>query len=256
MGIFQPGDAGDTTVRGYVLRTAIGNFHCRLAGWRRCLLTCVAAVAVAGAVSVSFPSPALAADDDEEDSIETKFIKGLFGINDKDSINYRERPPLVVPPNLGRLPAPEANTAVTSPAWPKDPEIVERKKHAAAKKNQRRRTSEEDDRALSPAEINAYGRKPAGSTVLNPTGPQDAEADSQRAVRPNELGYKGGLFGSLFKDTSKPEVATFAKEPTRSELTQPPPGYRTPSPSHPYGLTPRQEQAKPLDYFNKRGTGE
>lgn len=238
-----------------VVQTAFAVFEFRLAGWRRGLMACVAAVALATAVSASVPSVALA-EDDEEDSIETKFIKGLFGINDKDSINYRERPPLVVPPNLGRLPQPEANNAAASPAWPKDPEIVERKKRAAAKKNERRRGSEEDDRALSPAELDVYGRKPAGSTVLNPTGPQDAESEGQRPKRPDELGYKGGLFGGLFKDKDKPEVTTFAGEPTRSDLTQPPAGYRTPSPSHPYGLSPRQEKAKPYDYINKRGTGE
>jgi hypothetical protein len=219
-------------------------------------MACLAAVALAGAASAALPSVALAADDEEEESIETKFIKGLFGISDRDSINYRERPPLVVPPNLGRLPQPEANAVVNTPSWPKDPEVVERKKRAAAAKNQRRRSSEEDDRALSPAELNAPGRTPAGSTVFNPTGPQDAESDGQRAQRPSELGYKGGLFGGLFKDNTKPEVATFAGEPTRSDLTQPPAGYRTPSPSHPYGITPRKEQAKPFDYINKRGTGD
>lgn len=240
-------------MRGQVLRSAIGKFDFGLAGWRRGLMACIAAAALAGAVSVS--SVALA-EDDEEEGIETKIIKSIFGINDRDSINYRERPPLVVPPNLGQLPQPEANAIANTPSWPKDPEIVERKKQAAVKKNQRRRSSEEDDRALSPAELDAYGRKPTGSTVLNPTGPQDAESDSQRPQRPSELGYKGGLFGGLFKDNTKPEVATFSKEPERGELTQPPPGYRTPSPSHPYGLTPRQEQAKPYDYVNKRGTGE
>jgi hypothetical protein len=219
-------------------------------------MACIAGAALAAAVSAALPSVALAADDDEEESIETKFIKGLFGINDRDSINYRERPPLVVPPNLGRLPQPETNNvATTSPAWPKDPEIVERKKRAAAKKNERRKSSEEDDRALLPSELDAPGRKPAGSTVLNPTGPQDAETDAWRPRRPDELGYKGGLFGSLFKDNSKPEVATFSGEPARSDLTQPPPGYRTPSPSHPYGLTPRQEKGKPYD-LSRRGTGE
>jgi hypothetical protein len=201
------------------------------------------------------PSVALAADDDEEDTLETKFIKKLFGINERDAINYRERPPLVVPPNLGRLPQPEANAAVNTPSWPKDPEVIERKKRAEAAKNQRRRTSEEDDRALTPAELDVFGRKPAGSTVLNPTGPQDAESEGQRAQRPSELGYKGGLFGSLFKDNTKPEVATFKGEPARSDLTQPPAGYRTPSTSHPYGLGAKREQGKPLDYFYSRGTG-
>ncbi len=227
----------------------------RLAGWRRGLMAGIAAIALAGAISVSVPSAALAEDDDEE-SVETKIIKSIFGINDRDSINYRERPPLVVPPNLGQLPRPEANAIANTPSWPKDPEIVERKKAAAAKKNQKRRSSEEDDRALSPAELDAYGRKPTGSTVLNPTGPQDAESDSQRPQRPSELGYKGGLFGGLFKDNTKSEVATFTKEPARNELTQPPPGYRTPSTAQPYGLTPRQERPKPYDYANKRGTGE
>jgi hypothetical protein len=197
----------------------------------------------------------LAADDDEEeDSIETKFIKGLFGISDRDSINYRERPPLVVPPNLSRLPQPEANSVANTPAWPKDPEIVERKKRAAVRKNSPRRSSEEDDRPLTPAELDV-GRKAGAGRVTNPSGPQDAEADGQRAVSPRELGYKGGLLNSLFKDNTKPEVATFKGEPTRSDLTQPPPGYRTPSASHPYGITPRQERAKPLD-LSKRGTGE
>jgi hypothetical protein len=228
----------------------------RLAGWRRGLMAGIAAVALAGAISVSAPSVALANDDDDEESLETKFIKGLFGINNGGSIDYRERPPLVVPPNLGQLPRPEASAVANTPAWPKDPEIVERKKRAAAKKNQKRRSSEDDDRALSPAELNAYGRAAPGSSAPNPTGPQDAESDSQRAQRPSELGYKGGLFGGLFKDNTKPEVATFTNEPTRNELTQPPAGYRTPSASHPYGLTPRQERGKPYDYVNKRGTGE
>jgi hypothetical protein len=99
------------------------------------------------------------------------------------------------------------------------------------------------------------GRKAGAGRVENATGPQDAESDGRRPVRPSELGYKGGLLGGLFKDNSKPEVATFKSEPTRSDLTMPPPGYQTPSAAHPYGLTPRREKAKPLD-ASTRGTGE
>jgi hypothetical protein len=32
------------------------------------------------------------------------------------------------------------------------------------------------------------------------------------------------------------ERATFTREPARGSLTEPPPGYRTPSPAQPYGL--------------------
>lgn len=230
-------------------------FDFRLSGWRRGLLACLTAVTLATAISASVPSVALANDDDEEEeSFESKFFKKLFGINESGSINYRERPPLVVPPNLDRLPAPEAN-AVNAPSWPKDPEVVERKQRAAARRNQKHRTSEEDDRPLTPAELE-MGRKAGAGRIGNPTGPQDAESEGQRVYRPGELGYKGGLFGSLLKDNSKPEIATFKGEPQRSDLTQPPTGYQTPSPAHPYGLTPRKEQAKPLDYLNKRGTGD
>jgi hypothetical protein len=218
-------------------------------------MACLAAVALLTAISVCVPSVALAADEEEEESLESKFFKKLFGINDRDSINYRERPPLVVPPNLGRLPQPEnGNVATTSPAWPKDPEIVERKKRAAITRNTPRRTSEDDDRPLTPAELEK-GRKAGAGRVANPAGPQDAEADGARRVAPSELGYKGGLFGSLFKDNSKPEVATFSNEPSRTDLTQPPPGYQTPSGAQPYGLTSRQEKGKPLDISN-RGTGD
>ncbi len=199
-------------------------------------------------------SPALAADDDEEESIETKFIKTLLGIGNQDSIDYRERPPLVVPPNLNRLPTPEANALVNSPAWPKDPEVVERKRRKEAAKTQRRKSFEEEARALTPAELDVVGRARAGSQRPNPTGPQDAETDGARMLRPSELGSKGNFLADLFKDTSKPETATFTKEPERDSLVQPPAGYRTPSPNHPYGISPKQEKAKPFDYFNNVGT--
>jgi hypothetical protein len=37
---------------------------------------------------------------------------------------------------------------------------------------------------------------------------------------------------------SKEEYGTFAGEPVRADLTDPPQGYRTPSPSQPYGISP------------------
>lgn len=217
-------------------------------------MTCAAALSVALVLSGPLSSQLRAADDDEEESIETKFIKGLLGINNRDAINYRERAPLVVPPDLNRLPAPETNALVNSASWPKNPEEVERKKRAAAQKNTRRRSVEDDNRALTPAELNVVGPKAGAGRAPTPTGPQDAETEGWRMMRPNELGTKGNLLGGLFKDTSKPEVATFDREPSRADLTQPPPGYRTPSPAHPYGISPRQEQAKPFDLL-RRGEG-
>jgi len=224
--------------------------------WRQRLAMSLAVFTVALAMSSAIAPKAYAADDDEEeDSIETKIIKGIFGINDKDKIDYRERPPLVVPPNVNNLPPPETNAVNTTPAWPKNPEEVERKKRQQANKNQRRKTFEEEARALTPAELDAPGRAARGSSRPNPTGPQDSEGADNRALRPGELGYKGGLLGNLLKDNTKPESATFTKEPDRTDLTQPPPGYQTPSSAQVYGISPRKEQAKPYDWINNHGTG-
>lgn len=242
------------------MRKRIDSFSNRFSSlaplWRRRLALSVAVFTVALAASSAIAPKAYAADDDDEDTIETKFIKGLLGINDKDKIDYRERPPLVVPPSIGTLPAPETSAVNNTPAWPKDPEIVERTKRQKANKTQKRRTPEEEARALTPAELDAPGRAARGSSQANPTGPQDSEGPDARALRPNELGAKGSLLGKLFSDNTKPESATFTKEPTRTDLTQPPPGYQTPSTGQVYGISPKQEQAKPFDWINKHGTGE
>ena len=68
-----------------------------------------------------------------------------------------------------------------------------------------------------------------------------------------ELGSKsffniGGLMGK------KQETATFTREPQRGSLTEPPPGYRTPSPAHPYGLgVAKPEAINPMDTSQMRG---
>ena len=49
---------------------------------------------------------------------------------ERPAINYRERPPLVLPPK-GTLPPPQASLREADPAWPKDPEAVVRARAAA-----------------------------------------------------------------------------------------------------------------------------
>ena len=68
----------------------------------------------------------------------------------------------------------------------------------------------------------------------------DGEASN---LAPSQLGYFGGLFSwPGFGFGEKEEYGTFKKEPPRRSLTDPPIGYRTPSPAQPYGIaksTPR-----------------
>jgi hypothetical protein len=200
-------------------------------------------VCFAGALMVSFGSvaPAYAADDDEE-PFELQFLKKMFGITEQAGIDYRERSPLVVPPTRN-LPSPEtASAAESNPAWPKDPEKTPKKKTPKISATD----SQVAGKPISPYELDK-GRK-AGAGLEPSNG-----SDGGKALSPSELGYKGGLFSTLFKDQDKGEVAKFEGEAPRTTLTAPPTGYMTPSPNQPYGLSAKKEAPKPYK-LEDRGT--
>lgn len=184
-------------------------------------------------------APAWAADDDDDPSFEERVMRNILsgmGVNTgKGRIEYRERSPLVIPPSMD-LPPPDTTKLSSNPAWPKDPEIAERKKKAASKRQRPQAISELGDpgRPLTPSEMKQGGLAGAGQvSVPAETGPL-TDLDIGRPLRPSELGYKGGVFRSLFK--YKEEEVKFTGEPARTSLTQPPPGYMTPSAAQPYAL--------------------
>ena len=55
------------------------------------------------------------------------------------------------------------------------------------------------------------------------------------------------MFGNVFNG-KKEESAKFTGEPPRSSLTDPPPGYQTPSPDQPYGIG-KNATPKATDYY-------
>jgi hypothetical protein len=200
----------------------------------------------AGALMLSLGGGAPAyAGDDEEEAPELTFLKKMFGITDQAAIDYRERSPLVVPPTRN-LPSPETVSAESNPAWPKDPEKTPKKK-----KEPRLSVTDQQiaGNPISPYELDKGRKSGAG---LEPTS---ASAANERGapLSPSELGYKGGLFGGLFKDQDKGEIAKFEGEAPRNSLTAPPTGYMTPSPNHPYGLSAKKEAPKPYK-LEDRGT--
>ena len=71
-------------------------------------------------------------------------------------------------------------------------------------------------------------------------------------MKPSALGFNGWTWNSLFG--SQPESATFKSEPPRDSLTEPPPGYRTPAPGQPYGISKDKTPQQAYDFFNKHGT--
>jgi hypothetical protein len=203
-----------------------------------------------GIVLVIAGGTAVFAGDDEDDDLpDTKFIKGLLrGIGLRNGqeagIEYKERPPLVVPPSRD-LPPPVAagSLTVNNPAWPADPD---EKKRAAARKAKAERKPYDAYKSgdpLKPSEL-AAGR------TNNPAVKSGEGPDHSPEMTPSQLGYTGGLWNSIlglgktFTGEKDIETATFAHEPPRNYLTDPPRGYRTPSANQPYGINAKAEAEK------------
>ncbi len=185
---------------------------------------------------------ARAQEDDEEDdkTFEEKIIEGIMGglgatNMENKGIDYRERSPLVVPPKLD-LPPPASAAEVNAPNWPKDPDETRRKAAIAARKKEKKVDPTEAARPLSPSEMN-IGRTAARARTNN--DPVQPGVSNNPILSPSQLGFTGGL-SQIFGGGNKTETAQFKGEPTRDSLTQPPPGYQTPSPNFAYGTGPKE----------------
>jgi hypothetical protein len=214
-----------------------------------------------GIVVLAVYAPGTArAQDSEPDSIwnlDRRVFKGFMngiGLRDgtESTIEYRERSPLVVPPNRN-LPPPQANAKAPNPAWPKDPD--------AQRKEVKRKTAAMPDSSI---ERNASillpsALDPFGTTASVPSKPRGGGStttmspDAGNIASPSQLGYFGGL-SEMFSlqglgfgvGAPKEEVGVFTNEPPRTNLTAPPVGYQTPSAAQPYGVVNRPEYAKPV----------
>ena len=210
-----------------------------------------AIAAVALAMAVALGAAGARAEDDEDVPLDTKllrqFMKDLGLQRDGQPIDYHERAPLVVPPSRN-LPPPRSEEEVTAktPAWPKDPDVTQRKQAAAAEKARLKGnvSAEEQQRALRPDELDKPGRAAKG-TDKKGTG-QTAE-DTAKPLTPSQLGTDTKkLFGSIVSSfgAAAPESEPFTGEPTRDSMTAPPAGYQTPSPNYPYGLGIQPDKRK------------
>jgi len=200
-------------------------------------------------MAASSAGPAWAGDDQAQNSeedgdwIDTKIVKGiLHGLGLKNTtepgINYHERSPLVVPPTRD-LPTPQTSrSALPDPAWPKDRDMTPRK---VVKRKDSKPVSEaeqEDMRQLRPDELAT--RKADQPKTSKTDGP--ARDTTGQQLTPSQLGSPGWSLGKLFD--RGPEVVEFKEEPTRSSLTEPPAGLRTPSPKYTYGVKNSMDPTK------------
>jgi len=226
---------------------------------------------VLGAALLAAGNPAHAGDDLEQalDAPTKMFDRVLEGLGlRKDGeamINYQERAPLVIPPSRA-LPPPERSDAViaNNPAWPKDPDVQQRKAEAEKQKKNTLTASEQslhDSYPLRPAEMTP-GPKPRAARRSPPPDTSQASGYGYGdKLSSTQLGFKGNLFDIMFgKDKNKDggDVANFTKEPPRTALTEPPPGYQTPSPEQPYGVGKDLPPPAPTsrDYVTNHPAGE
>ncbi|MCW5683415.1 MAG: hypothetical protein KIT85_03395 [Pseudolabrys sp.] len=213
--------------------------------WRLSLRAVLLATAT---LAVLVPTmAAYAADGDDDEDFDNKIFRNVLeglGLRSSDKgINYRERSPLVVPPNLTALPAPEAAAGNAPANWPVDQDVKRAKAEKAAKRSARYLQGDsvmEDGRVLRPDEMARSGRA---------TGKRDesqitTKEESERPSKPSALGYVGNIFSDAFKSGNEQDVVVFRGEPARESLTEPPVGYQTPSPTQPYGLTGIQNLPK------------
>ncbi|HVV78312.1 MAG TPA: hypothetical protein VHD59_01695 [Pseudolabrys sp.] len=214
-----------------------------------------------GSAMLLAAAPASAQQD--ENAPEVKVLDGLMGMiglsrEAKPGIDYRERSPLVIPSDVAKggapgaatpLPPPESNK-VADPNWPVDPEVKEARRLAAKRKESDGRTSsqimDDNGRPLLPSELDK------GRTNRKQNNANNGDRSLERSSW-SELGYKGGIFGNMFK--SGDEVpAAFTGEAPRTSLIEPPSGYQTPSPAQPYAVGRSSYKDKATDYYTEHGT--
>jgi hypothetical protein len=172
------------------------------------------------------------AEDEEYVAPDTKFfrslLKGLGLRKDGESIEYRERSPLVLPPGKDlRPPEPEHQARKTS-AWPNDPDV----RRVRERKEQDKKWVRDPEDGERPALPSVYGRPNPPTRKDGGVSGKSAE-ESEAPSTAKELGSKN-IFSNWF--APREEYSTFGSEPRRGALTEPPPGYRTPSPNQPYGV--------------------
>lgn len=211
------------------------------------------------ALGAAVLAPTIARAGDDEVPIDTKILQSILeGIglrkDGQAGIDYRERAPLVVPPNRD-LPPPERDGAAlgNNPAWPHDPDIARARAEAARNRNRNIQAEvEKEENPLRPDEL-APGDRPGDRARRASGSYADIDpriAGDQYRLTPQELGTK--KFFSMFK--SDPEAKRFTGEPARTALTQPPPGYQVPAPGQPYGLGKETSKPKATNYQATHGT--
>ncbi len=171
----------------------------------------VAALLTLAAFSSAAPARA------QEDTNMFNSVLGFVGMQfdkEQDSIDYRARAPIVVPP---RTDLPPPKEAVRDPAWPKDPDVVEERRKAMDSRRPAPQITPNTRVEMSQTELQQ------GKGPMPTDGPPDecqAGAGTPICLYAPWKALKSMVTG-FHSDTVQP-----GPEPERRYLTEPPPGYR------------------------------
>jgi hypothetical protein len=179
-----------------------------------------------------------------QDSYFNSMLKSL-GLGDDNQIEYRERPPLVVPPSRD-LPPPQTGAKAADPNWP-----------AQANDKPKKGTQIRDLDRIPVAPRPAQPSVAAGTPGVPAASPPNATPSTPALTAdipeipqtPAQSTESGGLFSRIFSSGGSKPAAPIAPAPARKSLTEPPSDYESPSAAQPYGTAtppapPRADAAK------------
>lgn len=164
-----------------------------------------------------------------QDGLAMRSLLGNLGLlpQEKDPIEYRERPSLVVPKDVNKLRQPEdAATARNNGQWPVDPDVVAREQERE-KRNQPLfvpRNHPTEGHRLSVQEM-AKGRVARGTELGEWRAPRNDKDGVVLSIHEMNAAGKSGSVPTYPPGT----------EPPRRYLTDPPVGTRAPSTTAPVG---------------------
>ena len=153
---------------------------------------------------------------------------GLIKGDASPDIQYRERPPLVLPKDAA-LPKPAVGGVKHSAAWPQDPDVLKkRKEDAEAHAPHTLDPSLADHGGAMSRDEQMKGRVAATEGDNEPVRPNNCGNDGQHCMllSPAELNRQSDAYRAANPDKEEKLVA--GQEPTRDYLTQPPKGYMKP----------------------------
>jgi len=174
-------------------------------------------------LGASYAMPVQAAEDTNTFNSFLGFFGMQFDKPPEDAIDYRARAPLVVPPKLD-LPPPQRADARRPADWPKDPDVVARRK------------AEADSHRPAP-QITPNTRAELTKDQLMAGQSEVIKLDDGKSDGCGALGGASSCGGSPWQYVTEKlgmakkddEVVLTGEEPPRKYLTEPPPGYRVPT---------------------------